>query len=276
MGVIQQPTNRKDAHMDYKFILFKKENSIARIIFNRPEAANALHMDMVKEISAALEDAEQDSLVRVVIITGNGKAFCAGADLKYMKADVSTLWQQEEWFRKANRIMMNRLAQLRKPVIAAVNGAALGGGYEIMLACDLVIAADDAVIADQHLNYGVVGPGGSTQRTTWLLGPRKAKEIILTGKRLSGKEAEQIGLVNLSVPRGQLESAVNELAVQLAEKSPVALRIAKALINRALQVDLSMSEELEILSAIVNATSEDYAEGMQAFNDKRKPVFKGR
>jgi enoyl-CoA hydratase/carnithine racemase len=145
-----------------------------------------------------------------------------------------------------------------------------------MLACDLVIAADDAVIADQHLNYGVVGPGGSTQRTTWLLGPRKAKEIILTGKRLSGKEAEQIGLVNLSVPRDHLESAVNELAVQLAEKSPVALRIAKALINRALQVDLSMSEELEILSAIVNATSEDYAEGMQAFNDKRKPVFKGR
>jgi enoyl-CoA hydratase/carnithine racemase len=233
-------------------------------------------MDMVKEISTALEDAEQDSVVRVVIITGNGKAFCAGADLKYIKADVSTLWQQEEWFRKANRIMMNRLAQLRKPVIAAVNGAALGGGYEIMLACDLVIAADDAVIADQHLNYGVVGPGGSTQRTTWLLGPRKAKEIILTGKRLSGKEAEQIGLVNLSVPRDHLESAVNELAVQLAEKSPVALRIAKALINRALQVDLSMSEELEILSAIVNATSEDYAEGMQAFNDKRKPVFKGR
>jgi 3-hydroxypropionyl-coenzyme A dehydratase len=262
--------------MDYKFILFKKENSIARIIFNRPEAANALHMDMVEEISTALEDAEQDSVVRVVIITGNGKAFCAGADLKYIKADVSTLWQQEEWFRRANRIMMNRLAQLRKPVIAAVNGAALGGGYEIMLACDLVIAADDAVIADQHLNYGVVGPGGSTQRTTWLLGPRKAKEIILTGKRLSGKEAEQIGLVNLSVPRDHLESAVNELAVQLAEKSPVALRIAKALINRALQVDLSMSEELEILSAIVNATSEDYAEGMQAFNDKRKPVFKGR
>jgi len=262
--------------MDYKFILFKKENRLARIVFNRPEAANALHMDMVEEISIALDDAEQDSAVRVVIITGSGKAFCAGADLKYFKANISTLWQQEEWFRRANRIMMNRLAQLRKPVIAAVNGAALGGGYEIMLACDLVVAADDAVIADQHLNFGIVGPGGSTQRTTWLIGARKAKEIIFTGKRLSGKEAERIGLINLSVPRDRLESAVNELAAQLAEKSPVALRIAKTLINRALQVDLSVSEELEIMAAIVNNTSEDYVEGMRAFDEKRKPVFKGR
>jgi enoyl-CoA hydratase/carnithine racemase len=262
--------------MDCKYILFEKEHAIARIVFNRPEASNALHTDMVQEISEALEDAEQDSAVRVLIITGNGKAFCAGADLKYFKDNVSTLWQQEEWYRKANRTMMNRLAQLRKPVIAAINGAALGGGYEIMLACDLAVAAEDAVIADQHLNYGVVGPGGSTQRTTWLVGARKAKEIILTGKRLSGKEAERIGLVNLSVPRDQLESAVNELAAQLAEKSPVAMRIAKSLINRATQVDLSLSEELEIMSAIVNATSEDYAEGMAAFNEKRKPVFRGR
>jgi enoyl-CoA hydratase/carnithine racemase len=262
--------------MDYKFILFKKENNLARIVFNRPEVANALHMDMVEEISTALDDAEQDSAVRVVIVTGSGKFFCAGADLKYFKANISTLWQQEEWYRRANRIMMNRLAQLRKPVIAAVNGAALGGGYEIMLACDLAVAADDAVISDQHLNFGIVGPGGSTQRTTWLIGARKAKEIIFTGKRLSGKEAERIGLVNLSVPRDQLESAVNELAAQLAEKSPVALRIAKTLINRALQVDLSMSEELEIMAAIVNNTSEDYVEGMQAFDEKRKPVFKGR
>jgi enoyl-CoA hydratase/carnithine racemase len=262
--------------MDYKHILFKKENSIARIIFNRPEAANALHMDMVQEIGTALEDAEKDTAVRVVIITGNGKAFCAGADLKHIKNEITTLWQQEEWYRRANRIMMNRLAQLRKPVIAAVNGAALGGGYEIMLACDLVIAAEDAVIADQHINFGLVGPGGSTQRTTWLLGARKAKEIIFTGKRLSGREAERIGLVNLAVPRDQLESAVNELAAQLVDKSPVALRIAKALINRALQVDLSMSEELEILSGIVNATSEDYSEGIRSFNEKRKPVFKGR
>jgi enoyl-CoA hydratase/carnithine racemase len=262
--------------MDYKHILFKKENSIARIIFNRPEAANALHMDMVQEIGTALVDAEQDSAIRVVIITGNGKSFCAGADLKHIKNEITTLWQQEEWYRRANRIMMNRLAQLRKPVIAAVNGAALGGGYEIMLACDLVIAAEDAVIADQHINFGLVGPGGSTQRTTWLLGARKAKEIIFTGKRLSGREAERIGLVNLAVPRDQLESAVNELAAQLVDKSPVALRIAKALINRALQVDVSMSEEMEILSAIVNATSEDYSEGIKSFNEKRKPVFKGR
>jgi enoyl-CoA hydratase/carnithine racemase len=264
--------------MDYACIIVEKdrEQGITKILFNRPQASNAMTGDMVTEIGQALLDAEKDTLTRVVIITGNGKAFCAGADLKYFKESVSTLWQQEEWYRWANRTMMNPLAQFSKPVIAAVNGACLGGGYEIMLACDLVVAADDAIIADQHLNFGLVGPGGSTQRTTWLLGARKAKEVILLGKRLTGKEAERIGLVNLSVPRDQLESAVHEMALQLAEKSPVALRIAKALINRALQVDSSMSEQLEIMSAIVNATSEDYTEGVSAFSEKRKPVFKGR
>ncbi len=263
--------------MDYTCIIVENDsNGIAKIILNRPEASNALTGDMVTEIGRALADAEQDTSVRVVVLTGNGKSFCAGADLKYFGEAVSTLWQQEQWYRWANRTMMNPLSQLSKPVIAAVNGAALGGGYEIMLACDFAIAAEDAIIADQHINFGLVGPGGSTQRTTWLLGARKAKEIILMGKRLSGREAEKIGLVNLAVPRDQLESAVNEMALQLSQKSPVALRIAKALINRALQVDFSTSEQLEIMSAIVNATSEDYAEGMRAFSEKRKPVFKGR
>ena len=172
--------------------------------------------------------------------------------------------------------MINPLAQLSKPVIAEVNGAALGGGYEMMLACDLAVAAEDAIIGDQHINFGLIGPGGSTQRTTWLLGPRRAKEVILMGKRLTGIEAEKIGLVNRAVPKNQLDRTVHEMAAQIAQKSPVAVRIAKALINRALQIDLSTSEQLEIMSAIVNATSEDFVEGMIAFNEKRKPVFKGK
>jgi enoyl-CoA hydratase/carnithine racemase len=263
--------------MDYKYIIVENDsNGIAKIILNRPEASNALTGDMVAEIGQALSDAEQDGSIRVVIITGNGRSFCAGADLKYFKEAVSTLSQQEAWYRWANKTMMNPLAQLSKPVIAAVNGACLAGGYEIMLACDLAIAAEDAIIADQHINFGLVGPGGSTERTTWLVGPRKAKEIILLGKRLTGKEAYEIGLVNQAVPKDQLESTVHDMALQLAEKSPVALRIAKALINRALQVDFSTSEQLGIMSAVVNATSEDYAEGMNAFSEKRKPVFKGR
>jgi enoyl-CoA hydratase/carnithine racemase len=264
--------------MSYKCILFEKDSDqgIARITLNRPEASNALTGEMVSEIGDALQEAEKDRTIRVLILTGKGKAFCAGADLKYFKEQVSTLAQQEEWYRWANRTMMNPLAQFRKPVIAAVNGAALGGGYELMLACDLAVAAEDAIIADQHINFGIIGPGGGTQRTTWLVGARKAKEIILMGKRLTGKEAEKIGLINLAVARDQLEGAAHEMAVQLSQKSPVAIRIAKALINRALQIDLSTSEQMEILSAIVNATSEDYAEGVRAFNEKRKPIFRGR
>jgi enoyl-CoA hydratase/carnithine racemase len=268
----------KGCEMGFANIIVEKDQDkgITKIVMNRPQASNALTGEMVAEIGQALSDADRDSLMRVVIMTGKGKSFCAGADLKYFKEQVSTLRQQEEWYRWANKTMMNPLAQLSKPVIAAVNGACLGGGYEIMLACDLAIAAEDAIIADQHLNFGLVGPGGSTPRTTWLLGPRKAKEVILTGKRMSGREAERIGLVNLAVPRDQLESAVQDMAINLAEKSPVAMRIAKALINRALQVDFSTAEQLEIMSAIVNATSEDYAEGVRSFAEKRKPIFKGK
>lgn len=262
--------------MDYKNIILEKNNQIAKIVLNRPEALNALNRNMVEEIGQALENADQDSTIRVVVITGKGKAFCAGADLEFAREELATLWKQQEFFRWANRTMMERIESLSKPVIAAVNGFALGGGFELLLACDLVIAAEDAKIADQHINYGLVGPGGSTQKTTWLIGARKAKEIILTGKRLTGKEAERIGLVNESVPLDRLDAAVEALATQLAQKSPVALRIAKTLINRARQVDVFLSSELEVMSAIVNNTSEDYEEGMKAFKEKRRPVFKGR
>jgi enoyl-CoA hydratase/carnithine racemase len=264
--------------MEYTTIVVEKnkDDFISKIILNRPEASNALTGNMIGEIGHALLDANEDDSIHVVIITGRGKSFCAGVDLKYFKETVSTLWQQEEWYRWANRTMINPLAQLSKPVIAEVNGAALGGGYEMMLACDLAVAAEDAIIGDQHINFGLIGPGGSTQRTTWLLGPRRAKEVILMGKRLTGIEAEKIGLVNRAVPKNQLDRTVHEMAAQIAQKSPVAVRIAKALINRALQIDLSTSEQLEIMSAIVNATSEDFVEGMIAFNEKRKPVFKGK
>ena len=263
--------------MDYKCILVKNDgNGVTRIILNRPEASNAMTGDMIIDIGKALSNVEQDSSTRVLIITGNGKSFCAGADVKYFSETNKTLRQTEEWYRWANKTMMNPLSQFSKPVIAAINGACLGGGYELMLACDLAIAAEDAIIADQHLNFGLVGPGGSTERTTWLLGPRKAKEFILFGKRLTGKEAEKIGLVNLAVPRDQLERTANEMATELVQKSPAALRLAKALINRALQIDFSTAEQLEIMSAIVNATTEDYAEGMRAFREKRKPSFTGK
>ena len=262
--------------MNYENIIFEKKHGVAKITLNRPAALNAINRNMIIEIGHALEDAEKDNEVRVVVITGNGKAFCVGADLKFVREELRSLPEQEEFFRFGNKTLMNAIENLKKPVIAGINGFAFGGGFELMLACDLVIASEDAVLGDQHINFGLVGPGGTTQRLPRMIGIRKAKEIILTGERLSAHEAEKIGLVNRVVPSKELEIALNDMAGKLAEKNPVALRIAKTLINRALEADRVTTSELEVMSAIVNATSEDYQEGVRAFNEKRKPIFKGR
>ncbi len=262
--------------MNYESVIYEKKNGIAKIILNRHEKYNAMNRTMVQEMGYALDDAKEDNAIRVVVIAGKGKAFCTGIDLKFMQEEVRSSWEQQELFRFINDTVTDVIARLSKPVIASVNGFALAGGFEIMLACDLVIASQEAIIGDQHINFGLVGPGGSTQRTPRVVGIRKAKEIIFTGKWLSAQEAERIGLVNRVVPLDQLEAATNELATTLAEKSPVALRIAKMLINRAFETDFDTAKELEIMSAVVNATTEDFEEGMRAFSEKRKPVFKGR
>lgn len=262
--------------MNYETILYSKNNHIAKIVLNRPEALNALNRIMVTEIGIALDDTEKDENIRVVVITGKGKAFCTGADLKFIKRELKSLHDQQKFFRFANKTMMQAIEELEKPVIAAINGYAFAGGFELILVCDFAIAAESAIISDQHINYGLVGPGGSTQRTPRLIGLKKAKELILTGKKLVATEAEQMGLINSAVKDDQLEQVVEELATTLAEKSPVAMKIAKRLINRSIATNDTIGAELEIMAAIVNATSEDYKEGIKAFSEKRKPVFKGR
>jgi enoyl-CoA hydratase len=171
---------------------------------------------------------------------------------------------------------LERMEGLSKPVIAAVQGYCLAGGFEFMLSADLVVAAEDAQIGEQHINFGLLGGGGSGYRLALLVGMRKAKEIILTGKRISGKEAEQIGLVNLAVPADKLESTVDELATELSEKSPVGLKLSKWFINRVSMLDADIRLELAIMYSLINASSEDKEEGLRAFIEKRKPVFKGR
>lgn len=262
--------------MRYNHIIYEKRKGIAKITLNRPESLNAVNGRMALEIGHALKDAERDRKIRVVVVTGYGKAFCAGVDLNFVQEKAKSLLEQQELFLLLNRTITDAIERLTKPVIAAVNGQAMGGGYELMLACDFAIASEKAVIADQHINFGLIGPGGSTQRTSRIVGIRKAKEIILTGEQFSGAEAESIGLVNRAVPPESLESAVTELAGKLVDKSPTAMRIGKALINRAMQTDLGTAQELEVASALVNAASDDYKEGMRAFQEKRKPVFKGR
>ena len=178
--------------------------------------------------------------------------------------------------RDSYHTICNTIENLSKPVIAAINGLALAGGLEIVECCDIAIASEEARLGDQHANYGLVPGGGSTQRLPRLIGIRKAKELLLTGDWISAKEAEAIGLVNKAVPANKLEEVVNELATKLAERSPMASKAIKFLVNRGMQTDLATALELEKGAVAHHSTSEDVAEGMRAFMEKRKPVFKGR
>jgi enoyl-CoA hydratase/carnithine racemase len=261
--------------MNYETVIFKKERAVAKIILNRPETLNAMNGEMIKELGQIISSVEKDHNIRVIVLCGAGKAFCVGMDLNFVK-QIESLSAQQEFFRFTSRTVTNAIENLSKPVIAAVHGYVFAGGFELMLACDLVVASEDAVFCDQHINFGLVGGGGSTQRTPRLIGIRKAKELIFTGNRISAQEAEQWGLINRVVPSEDLEKVADDLGRKLAEKSPVALRISKSLINRALDADMTTGLELELMSTIVNSTSEDFQEGMRAFAEKRKPTFKGQ
>lgn len=262
--------------MSYETIIYEKKDAIARITMNRPEAMNAITRTMFLEIGDSLDTAEQDSDVAVVVLAGSGKSFCAGVDMKFASEELITIQDQHDFFRLGNKMALEKIEGLSKPVIAAVHGYCLAGGFEMMMAADLVIAAEDARIGDQHINYALFGGGGCAYRLALLVGMRKAKEIILTGKRLSGKEAEQIGLINLAVSSEKLESAVDEMAMEISGKSPVAVRLSKWFINRVSMIDADTRLELAIMYSLIDSTSEDKEEGMKAFIEKRKPVFKGR
>jgi enoyl-CoA hydratase len=260
----------------FQTVIYEKKDGIARITLNRPEAMNAINRTMFLEIGQALDDAEQDKDVRVVVMKGAGPAFCAGVDLKFATEELKTLQDQQDLFRLGNQMALEKMEGLSKPVIAQVHGPCLAGGFEMMMAADLVVAAEDAKIGDQHINVGLFGGGGCAYRLALLVGMRKAKEIVLMGKRLSGKEAEQLGIVNLAVTAAKLDSAVAAMAAELAAKSPVALKLSKWYINRVSMLDADTRLELAIMYSLIDSTSEDKAEGMKAFLEKRKPVFKGR
>jgi len=255
--------------MDLKNIVLEKEEGIAKITFNRPDALNALNNQTRLEFRNAMSEVENDNDIKVLIITGAGRAFIAGSDIKELK---STTPLEAHNITRLGQIIEN----LEKPVIAAVNGFALGGGCEIAMACDILIASEKAKFGQPEVNIGVIPGGGGTQRLQRVVGVYKAKELIFTGDIIDAKEAERIGLVNKVVAPEELETVVKELAKKIAAKSSAAIRLAKAAINRGMQTNLEtgLAYERELYS--LSLTTEDKAEGIEAFIEKREPKYKGK
>ena len=260
--------------MDFKLIIYEKNEGIATITLNRPDALNAFSKEVVAEVLEALEDSRRDENVRVVILTGAGeKAFSAGADIKAMigmnalKArDLSLMGEK----------LCRTLENLEKPVIAALNGYALGGGLEVAMSCDLRIASENARMGQTEINIGLIPGWGGTQRLTRLVGRTKAKELVFTGRMIDARTAEQLGIVNMVVAADKFKETVKQFALDLAAKAPVALRVAKALIDKGAEIGLDSALALEREGFGVVASTEDLQEGVKAFTEKRKPLFKGK
>lgn len=262
--------------MSYETLLLDVADGVAILTLNRPEAMNAITQRLKDELAAALELIEADEAARVLLITGAGpKAFCAGADIKERAGSQAT--PAEFVFRQqATQRLFSRIEQFDKPVIAALNGVALGGGAEIALCADIRLMADSASIGLTEVNLGVIPAGGGTQRLPRLVGAAKAKELIFTGARLDAGEALAIGWVNRVVPAAELMARSMELARSIAAKPPLAVRLAKQAIDRGLQTDTQTAMAFELYAAAILFDTEDRKEGMRAFVEKRAPVFRGR
>jgi len=255
-------------------ILLTRDGAVATLTLNRADRMNAIDMATMAALRAAVDELWGDRAIRCVIVTGAGeKAFCAGADLKE-RAGMTP--DQVRRFLKNIREVMTEIEDLPKPVIAAVNGLALGGGTELALACDIRIAADTATLGLTETTLAIIPGAGGTQRLPRLVGKGRAKELIFTGRRVEAAEALAIGLVEEVVPAAELLDRARALAARIVETTgPVAVAQAKFAINRGLEVDLQTGLAIEAKAYEVTIPTRDRTEALQAFGEKRKPVFTG-
>ena len=262
--------------MNYETLLVEVTDGVAVLTLNRPDAMNSINQQLKDDLGAALDAIDQDPGAKVLVVIGAGeKAFCAGADIKERAGSEPT--PAEFYFRQqASHRLFDRIERFAKPVIAAINGVAFGGGAEIALCADVRLMADTASIGLTEVNLGVIPAGGGTQRLPRLIGASRAKELIFTGARLKADAALAIGLVNRVVPGGELRRNAVELATVIASKPPLAVRFAKQAIDQGLQTDSQTAMAFELYAAAILFDTDDRKEGMRAFVEKRPPRFVGR
>ena len=251
------------------------ERGIGRLVLNRPGQRNALSRQSFEELNALLDQAAQDTAVRVLVLTGAGKAFCAGGDLQEMQAGYGANAGFYQFMLRVNQFTA-KLADLPKPVIAAVNGPAFGAGMNVALAADLVVASRQASFAEVFGNVGLVPDVGGAYLLPRIVGRAKAKELILTHRTVSAQEALELGIVHRLVEPEALEAAVQALAEQIAKGPTFAYALGKQILNRSSELDLQSALSMESMAQALAANSEDHKEGVAAFFEKRRPEFRGK
>lgn len=258
--------------MSYKYLNLTKEEGIGILTINRPESLNALNTNVLTELAAAIAEIRADREIRALILTGEGKAFVAGADISEM-ANMSPLAGRQ--FAMLGNEVFTSLEEMETPVIAAINGFALGGGCELALACDIRLASEKAKLGQPEVGLGITPGFGGTQRLMRVVGPAKAKELIYTGKMIDAMEAYSIGLVNHVHSVETLMEEAKKMAKEIAAKAPIAVQYAKRAINEGMEMDIKRGLQLEADLFGLCFSTTDQKEGMKAFMEKRKTDFKG-
>ena len=256
---------------DEQLILVETDGPVGIVRLNRPKVLNALNPELMEQLAEQLEAFDRDDAIHVIVLTGSDRAFAAGADIGDM-ADRSMI----EMYKRDQFATWARIARVKTPIVAAVSGFALGGGCELMMKCDVVIAAETAQIGQPEINIGVMPGAGGTQRLTRAVGKATAMDVILTGRFLNAREALDAGLVSRVVPKEHFFTEAMRVAHGMAKKGPVALRLAKESVLKSFETTLSEGLEYERKLFYMLFATEDQKEGMRAFVDKRKPEFTGR